>query len=277
MKQGIIFSDINGTLIFHPEKHNVRELKRADGIVYVLDSAGKEHSTIDVGVDVSRLAYLSLETLELARKVSEIYDFVPISGAKRANVGRFIVAMNFVRAYILENGGVILDSNLQQDNKWFDRLKPEISYLADVSELLRTKGWVVYTQDRTAAIRIRPKDNPHKSRDEFEDLCNKFSLPVQLKKTKNFSVLDIIPVSSGKYNAMKYLTQKLGYNHRQTIGIGDDLNDLGLLHGTEIKYLLKSSAPEVLETAKKEDWCFSKGEHFDGINEILMDILAGAK
>ena len=87
--------------------------------------------------------------------------------------------------FILENGGLIFNNNLKINQEWYDQLEPERKYLTDIQKQMSSDGWILDDKGRTSMIRIRKKDNPHKSLIEFENLCQNIELPDELKKTIN--------------------------------------------------------------------------------------------
>lgn len=274
-KRGVIFSDMDGTLCFHEQAHGIREVARnADGTVLVADpAAGTTHLAYDVSVSLYR-AYLAVETRRLGREIQQRYDFVCVTGGRPATIYARKDALDFADAVILESGGQIFDGDLQPDPEWYARLEGERQHLAGVAARLRNDGWILDDKGRTSGIRIRKVDNPHRSPDEFERLCADLTLPDALKKTINMEHLDVILRSAGKGNAVSFWMQSHGYAVSDSIGIGDDINDLDFLRATGQKYVLASSYPETIGIAQAEGWHISKSPHFDGINEILGHILA---
>jgi hydroxymethylpyrimidine pyrophosphatase-like HAD family hydrolase len=274
-KRGVLFSDVDGTLCFHQEAHGIREIERnPDRTVVVEDSiTGKRHLTYDISASSYRV-FLAIDTQRLGHELQKLYDFVYVTGARPSTVHSRKEYLDFADAIILENGGMILDNSLQPNQEWVDQLAPEREYLADVAEQLRGEDWVLDDRGRTSALRVRKRDNPHRSSFEFEKLCSELTLPETLKKTINMENLDIILRSAGKGNAVRFWMRSRGYHITQSIGIGDDINDLDFLKVTGEKYVLSSSFPEVVKVAEEEGWHISKNVHFDGINEIMRHILS---
>lgn len=64
-----------------------------------------------------------------------------------------------------------------------------------------------------------------------------------------------------------------GYRQRQTLGIGDDVNDIGFLRVVGSAYVLASAFPVLLREARREGWTISRNPYFDGIDEILHGVL----
>ncbi len=275
MKKGIIFSDVDGTLCFHQQLHGVEPISSgSDGTILVHDSkSGTDHFSYDISTDIYKV-FIGLETQRLCHQLREDYHFILVTGGRPSTVLGRRAQFTFADAVILENGGVIFDEDYEPDREWEAMLAPERAYLSEVKSLLESAGWVLDVKGRTAALRVRKKDNPNKSDQEYLSLCESIDLPEELKKTSNIGNLDVILRSAGKGNAVRYLMEKLGYEKQQSVGIGDDINDIDLLEATGDKYVLGSSYPEAIQIAKDKGWYISKGLHFDGIDEVLNRISA---
>ncbi|MGM0582883.1 MAG: HAD family hydrolase, partial [Bacteroidota bacterium] len=116
-------------------------------------------------------------------------------------------------------------------------------------------------QGRDTMIRLKKKDNI-----EFKEL----NLPKGLKTTFSQGDLEIIPSNSGKGNAIKYLAKKLGL--KNTIGIGNDINDIEMLKVTGKKYVVRNNNQKIMDIAQTEGWYISTESNMAGINEILKEI-----
>lgn len=274
-KKGIIFSDIDGTLCFHHKIHGIQELRRnRDGTVTVRDPiSGNEHVTHDVSVGFYQV-YLSIETRKLGHKLREIYDFVYVTGARLSTIHDRRDYLDFADIIILENGGMICDEELTPDTMWHERMKSDRAQLRKMRHLLRSQGWKLDDEGRSSAIRVKKDENPEKSQEEYDELCNSLQLPRGLKRTWNIGHLDIILEGAGKGNAVRFVMHNRGYSTAEAIAIGDDINDLDFLQLAGKKHVLASSYSRVLAVAEEKGWGVSNGMHFDGINEIFTRILA---
>jgi hydroxymethylpyrimidine pyrophosphatase-like HAD family hydrolase len=272
-KIGVIFSDIDGTLCFAQEMYKIRRVKsNPDGTSLVVDKEnGNIHRVYSLPPDNN--VFLAVDTRKLAHQLKYYYDFIYVSGARQSTLKSRITYLDFADSIILENGGLILDSKLRINQDWYNHLEYERKYLVEIKKFLREAGWVI-DKGRTSAIRIRQIDNPHKTNSDIENLYNNFALPSMLKKTFNVGNLDIILRSAGKENAVNYLMKLRNYTPAQSIGIGDDINDIEFLKLTNESCVLLSSLPEVLNIARQNGWYITKETCFDGINEILKKLNA---
>jgi HAD superfamily hydrolase (TIGR01484 family) len=273
MKRGIIFTDVDGTLVFHEELHGIEKLSTEnDNTVKVRDpKEGTIHSAYDISNEMYKV-FFDVETKKLCERIHESYDIVFVSGARKSTMDSRVGIMNFSDAYILENGGMILGKDFKEDGEWNNILAPQKESLAATKNYLQSLGWTLDVKGRTAALRVRLKDNKARSQEDFNNLIENLVLPKELKSTINIGHLDIILADAGKDNAVRYLMQKLNYKQAQSIGIGDDINDLDMLDMTGKKYVLGSAYPEAIQLAINRKWYVSKAKHFNGINEILRNI-----
>lgn len=258
--QGIIFCDIDGTIVFHDKIHGVKVLSKEK-----VEVEGKEFDAFDLSTEFYN-TYMGKKTYDLFKELSKKYYIILVSGARKSSVEIRKEKLDFAHAFVLENGGLIFDKDLNEDKEWSKRFESEVKVLNKFKKEL--KEWVLDDKGRKTSIRIREKDNIGKGLTEFKE---SITLPNKLKKTINIGSLDIICKSSGKDSAVKYLMRKL--NSKLSFGIGDDLNDLEFLRIVEHKFVLGSSYKKVLDIANKEGWYISKNKYFDGINEILENIL----
>jgi HAD superfamily hydrolase (TIGR01484 family) len=273
-KKGIIFTDLDGTLIFHEKAHGIERLAaQSDGLVRVRDpQSNTEHDAYDLSTQYYTV-YIAAETCALAKQLAQQYHIVFMTGARSSTMEARLPVLDFATVYILENGSVIRDNDFHVDQEWADKITPGLSYLEQQQKQLQTDGWNLDIAGRKGMIRVRSKDNPQKSLTDFYDLRDHLELPVQLKKTTNLDNLDILPSSSGKDTAVRYVMQKLGFQSVQTIGIGDDFNDIEVLKITGRQFVPLSAYAEMITQAQASGWYISRGLHFNAANEILKKIL----
>lgn len=271
-----VFSDMDGTLCFHEKIHKIDIVHdNHDGTVRVRDKAnGQIYEAFDVSVSGYRI-FLAKETQQLGRELIQTHDLICVTGARPETVYKRASCFDFASAFILENGGLIFNKNLEINMEWFNYLEPEREYLKEVREVLISLGWHLDDKGRTSAIRVRRQDNPHKSLEEFNNICTTISLPEEVKKTRNLDNLDIILASAGKDNAVRFWIDSNGYNREQTVGMGDDINDMEFLAITSRKFVTANAYPEVLALARKNGWTITAKPNFDGVKEIFQTLING--
>ncbi len=266
-----IISDVDGSLAFGRESHGVEVVEKLDTTYRVrVPDSSIEHQAYDISTDKYNV-YFALNTRSLLRTLAGRHKIILATGARPSTVHSRREAFNFVDGVILENGGMILDHNYEIDRGWKAHLDPDRQYLREAKKRLESRDWNLDVEGRTSALRIRFEDNPHKSEGEFQELCQRISLPDELQTTTNLGSLDIILRSAGKAQALRYLAEKNDYT--ETIGIGDDVNDLDFLSVTDQSFVLRNAPIEVRKLAKRKGWHVSKQPYFKGIEEILQRIL----
>ena len=175
----VIASDVDGTLAFGEKSHGIRVLEENDKTyVVTTPDSSTTHQAYSVSTDKYKV-YLALETRSLLRTLAGRHDIVLATAARPSTVYTRRESFDFVKTVVLENGGMILDSNYEIDRGWEAELEPQRKYLREVQAQLEGKGWVLDHEGRTSALRVRPRDNPHKGEDEFEELRREIQLPFE--------------------------------------------------------------------------------------------------
>lgn len=271
----MIFTDVDGTLCFHEDKHAIAKLGETlddddgDAVVKAPNSTEPVHA-LDISTSLYRV-YLDVATQTRARIVSADAPIILVTGARPSTMEARLKAFDFQAGSVLENGAAIYNKDFQRDAEWDSYLAPQQVQLSTIRDNLQASGLKLDIKGRTAMIRIRHKDNPQLTEDEFAALYSTLELPQGLKKTKNLGNIDIILEKAGKGEAIKYLLDQQSRNPH-TFGIGDDINDLELLEVADEGFVLGSAYPETLALAKERGMYVSRGHYFTGINEILDEI-----
>jgi hypothetical protein len=258
--------------MFHEEIHGVRKIMDVDQrTVIVEDTQGIKFHAYSLPTIHYNL-YMTTVTHALANFVARSHYIIPVSGARASTLATRRHVLDFADGYVLENGGVILDAAGTEDRAWQSYIGTQISALKEAEAYLTSKGWVLDIEGRTASLRVREDDNKNRT-DEFRELHRNLELPTGVKCTGNLGGIDIIPEKAGKGQAIDYLLDHQRFRGLATSGIGDDINDIPLLHRVTTPYVLGSSYQGLISMASSEGWFVSRGLHFDGIHEILAKIL----
>jgi hypothetical protein len=274
-RKGIIFTDIDGTLVFQKKFHGLRELRHnPDGTVAVEDPlTGQTVRALDVSVPPV-VRYLAESTRQLAHCLREYFYIVFTTGATEGTMRMRVKQLDFADAYILEHGGRILDSNFKEDPQWAEIQRPSRDAVAQIRSDLENAGWrIILDADRFCSVQIRGYENLQRTEEEFQHLCRTFEVPDGFVKTFNLGDLTILPVAAGKGRAVAYYLRQNPAFAEHSIGLGDDLNDLDFLRICRSVCVPGSALPEVLREARQRGWCVSSQPHFQGIDEILTTIL----
>lgn len=271
-KDKLICSDVEGALCFRERApYPIAISLQKDGLIEVLNDENSRHLAYDVTVDETKV-YFGCKTRELCLELHNRYAFVLATGGRLSTAYARRSLFSFADRIIAENGGIIVDASYNEDKVWSDYLKAQIKILQTVQECLTAQGWRLSQDIRTTSIRVRHKDNPHKTAEEFKELTDNLGLPPELKKTMNVGHLDILPERSGKGNALCYILADMGYKPDQAIAIGDDINDICLLSIAGAAYIVRGLSPAVIETAELNKWYVSSARYMQGIIEILEHV-----
>ncbi len=264
-KQGAIYTDVDGTLIFIEEMHGIQKLQDLDAdLAIAVDLTGKTHHTYR-SVTRTTIGYLSTETRQLCNELREKYDIVAVTGAPLSSFQARKI--DFCDIVVIETGGGIIENGVR-DSKWDAYLNDGLVTLRQFEAKLKAQGWAIDTVDRNVSLRVRQKQNQDRNVNELEKLV----LPEDLHMTHNLGHVDFLLKKATKGSAVEYLTKKKGHPLNSTFGIGDDINDIDFLRRTGHAFVLQSGMAEILDEAKKQGWYISKSKYFDGINEILKTI-----
>ncbi|MCW9012180.1 MAG: HAD-IIB family hydrolase [Gammaproteobacteria bacterium] len=73
-----------------------------------------------------------------------------------------------------------------------------------------------------------------------------------IDEAANIGLLDVLPISAGKRQAIEFLMQELGFSHQETIFAGDSGNDICVL-ASSIQSVLVANASEDIRSAAKQE------------------------
>lgn len=272
--KGIIFTDVDGTLVYHQKFHSIRELRSdPDGTFLVQDPiTGSEVTALDVSVPLLPV-YLATSTYDLAHRLREKYLIIFTTGATEQTMRMRMRNLDFADGYILEHGGRILDAEFQEDEGWAVQLRPYIQTLQEIKAKLEGDGWTILDPGRETFLQVKTFENPRRSEAEFQEMCRQLALPAGFEKTFNLGNLTVVPSAAGKGKAVAYYLEKHPHLAHRSVGIGDDLNDLDFLKVCRQACVPGSALPEVIAEARREGWFVSSKPHFQGIDEILDRLL----
>lgn len=290
MKNNIaIFTDIEGTLCFG-QSHGIKKVHDGGSIE---PREGKSSRVVDMacvtvpGYSEERKVfnlserfagrtyqiYMDPVASVLLDAVSSIAEVYVVTGARKATIEKRYDFFDFADGFIIENGGVILDKDLEVDEEWEALLTEELALLKEMRRKLKYDGLDLDVKGRNAMIRVRRDQNEHLSDEQFERVYEdlRVQVPVGLKVIRNLGHIDILPEKAGKEGAVKYVMEKNGIE--KSIGIGDDINDIGFLSIVDQPFIMGNSDSEVINVFRNNEAGYiSKEKYFKGIIEILEEI-----
>jgi len=272
MKKPIVFIDMDGTLVFGA-RHGVLEKAVIGDKALVGDTLNNSlHSALKAQASHS-LVYLGEETKDMLHALRQTSYIVISSGARQSTLESRSHMVDFADAYVLEGGGIIQYADGSIDKEWNKLLDLYRKPIDGVVAKLERDGWSLDIEGRKAGVRIRRRDNLHKTGQQFKSLYSEYGLPEELKKTRNGGHIDFIPNFSGKGNSARYLMEIFGCKYENSCAIGDDYNDLSMLLNVREKYVMKNSCKSLVEVAKQNSWNISDKYNLAGINNILNSLV----
>lgn len=91
---------------------------------------------------------------------------------------------------------------------------------------------------------------------------------------RDLSILDLVPPGVSKGNALEQLAARLGVDRKETMAIGDNWNDLGMLEWAGQSIVMANAAPELRALAKTRGWKQAPSSDDDGVATILESAVA---
>jgi len=90
---------------------------------------------------------------------------------------------------------------------------------------------------------------------------------------RDLSILDLLPPGVGKGWALERLAVRLGVGQKETMAIGDNWNDVGMLEWAGQPVLMGNAARELRAMAKTNGWKQAPGNDHDGVAVVLEEAL----
>jgi hypothetical protein len=91
---------------------------------------------------------------------------------------------------------------------------------------------------------------------------------------RDISILDLLPPGVSKGWALERLAARLGVDRKETMAIGDNWNDLGMLEWVGQGIVMANAAEELRTLAKTRGWKQAPSNDEDGVAIILEATLA---
>jgi Cof subfamily protein (haloacid dehalogenase superfamily) len=91
---------------------------------------------------------------------------------------------------------------------------------------------------------------------------------------RDLSILDLLPLGVSKGSALKQLAEKLGFDRKETMAIGDNWNDLAMLEWAGQAILMGNAAKELRGLAKMRGWKQAPSNDEDGVAVVLEATVA---
>lgn len=117
---------------------------------------------------------------------------------------------------------------------------------------------------------MRRAENALKASEWREDCdCMRTEYPA-----RDLSILDILPRGVSKGWALEQLARRLGVDRLETMAIGDNWNDVGMLEWAGQGVMMANAALELRALAKTRGWKQAPSNDHDGVAVVLESALA---
>ena len=91
---------------------------------------------------------------------------------------------------------------------------------------------------------------------------------------RDLSILDLLPPGISKGWALERLAARLGVGREETMAIGDNWNDVGMLEWAGQSIVMANAAPELRALAKTRGWRQAPSSDKDGVAAMLENVTA---
>jgi hydroxymethylpyrimidine pyrophosphatase-like HAD family hydrolase len=91
---------------------------------------------------------------------------------------------------------------------------------------------------------------------------------------RDISILDLLPPGVSKGWALERLAARLGVDRKETMAIGDNWNDLGMLEWAGQGIVMANAAEELRTLARTRGWKLAPSNDEDGVAIVLEEALA---
>lgn len=91
---------------------------------------------------------------------------------------------------------------------------------------------------------------------------------------RDLSILDLLPPGVSKGSALERLAGRLGVDRKETMAIGDNWNDVGMLEWAGQGIVMANAAMELRTLAKMQGWKIAPSNDADGVAVVLEAALA---
>ena len=130
-----------------------------------------------------------------------------------------------------------------------------------------------HVDDTGSHIDDAESTDPEASRD---DIPAEIALHRTEYPARDLSIVDILPAGASKGTALASLAATRGYTADNIMAIGDNWNDLPMLHPAGTPVLMGNAPPELLTRARALGWWITRTHEQDGVAHAIEAALARA-
>jgi hypothetical protein len=90
---------------------------------------------------------------------------------------------------------------------------------------------------------------------------------------RDLSILDLVPLGVTKGSALEHLAARLGIDHKETMAIGDNWNDVGMLEWAGQGIVMANAPEELRILAETRGWKLALSTESEGVAVVLEAVL----
>ena len=167
---------------------------------------------------------------------------------------------------------VLEDLDLAQGRMelWVEANRDAIEVVNPLEEIFSTRGAPIQGMVAGPAGRMREAEiaieaSPWSSRCE----CQRTEYPA-----RDLAILDLLPLGISKAAALERLAGRLGIGRHQTLAIGDNWNDIGMLEWVGQAFIMGNASRELRCIAKVRGWKQAPSNDRNGVAVVLEQAVA---
>ena len=221
---------------------------------------------------------LTQRTIDILKEASERGVYIVLtSGRISTNVKNFCNKIGANQYLIAENGASVI--NLQTNEIEYSKYIPKdvVNKVLDICEE-NSIYYMVYTQKELIVKNIKYMSlffykqnfNPNARIKQVVAGRDYIQMSIMIMETKKefeikYSYADISAAGANKWTAIEYLANKLGIQKEEIIAIGDNINDLHMIHNAGLGVAMENGCPLVRKVAN----VVAPSNDIDGVAQIV--------
>ncbi len=169
------------------------------------------------------------------------------------------------------------------DREWAACLEPTIGPLGnqtgplwDYARKLVEGGYRIDSEGRFATVRVfldKPDNLSEEQKCEIEGRVCEEGGSWGITTTRNINMVDLLPKIGGKVAGIDFLLRRFGKTRRECLGIGDDINDLGMLEALGFAAVPGNAKPQVRDLVTRKGGYVSPLSYHEGSIDIIHNVM----
>lgn len=235
----ILFSDIDGTLIFHHRSKNCLQIPNENKFIHP-ETVKIIHQMMTEGW------IIALDTGRRQSSFNNVSDLIPHHYA------------------FIEHGGIFLDS----DKKQLLVSQKDLQHLSTLKNKLLNLKFDI-DDAREISFRIMGRDGKKLAQADIQQINDEVNQSqYSARATLNEGYIDVMPKNVGKEKAIESFQSRFGADNR-VYAMGNDFSDLELLKSAYFSACPKSSEKVIIKAVTQSKGYIPEGEFHEGTYEIL--------